>query len=287
VSAERDARELELLAPLGTAYIAWRGYAAPEVGPVFRRAHALCERVGQTPQLFPIMWGNFAYHVVRGDFVICGDLAEEAMAFGALLNDPGILMETLFLRGVTQLYRGDFAGARVSCARGIADFDDRERTAFWAGLVGEDAGVTHRCYLALALWHLGFPDRALQLNGEMSQLARALNHPFSLEYALHHTGWLYQHCRLGVQAHAAGDEQVRVATEQGFTFWHASGPLYAASGLLLQGQTERGLRLLQEGLDAYRDTGAELGIPYYLSILAEGCTRTSRFVEAHAALREA
>src|SRR5262249_8720996 len=141
--------------------------------------------------------------------------------------------------------------------------------------------------LALALWHLGFPDRALQLNGEMSQLARALNHPFSLEYALHHTGWLYQHCRLGVQAHAAGDEQVRVATEQGFTFWHASGTLYAASGLLLQGQTERGLRLLQEGLDAYRDTGAELGIPYYLSILAEGCTRTSRFVEAHAALREA
>jgi len=32
-SPERDTRELELLAPLGTAYIAWRGYAAPEVGP--------------------------------------------------------------------------------------------------------------------------------------------------------------------------------------------------------------------------------------------------------------
>ena len=31
---ERDARELELLSPLGTAYIAARGYAAPEVGPV-------------------------------------------------------------------------------------------------------------------------------------------------------------------------------------------------------------------------------------------------------------
>ena len=45
-SPERDARELELLGPLGTAYIASRGYAAPEVGPIFHRARALCEQVG-------------------------------------------------------------------------------------------------------------------------------------------------------------------------------------------------------------------------------------------------
>jgi predicted ATPase/energy-coupling factor transporter ATP-binding protein EcfA2 len=284
---ERDARELEFLGPLGTAYIAWRGYAAPEVGPIFRRAHTLCERVGQTPQVFAIMWGNFAFHIVRGDFRICTDLADEAIAFGERLNDPGILMEALFLRGVTRLYRGDFAGTRECCSLAIAQFDDRERTAFWAALVGEDAGVTHRCYLALALWHLGFADQALQLNREMVELARAINQPFSLEYALHHTGWLNQHCRLGVQTHEAGNEQIRIATEQGFLFWHASGTLYAAGGLLLQGRLERGLRQLQKGLEAYRATGAELALPYYLSMLVEACTQTGRFVEAHTALQEA
>jgi serine phosphatase RsbU (regulator of sigma subunit)/energy-coupling factor transporter ATP-binding protein EcfA2 len=286
-SPERDARELELLGPLGTSYIASRGYAAPEVGPVFERARSLCERVGQTPQLFATIWGNFAFHIVRGDFVVCAELAEEAMAFGERLNDPGILMEALFLKGLTRLYRGDFAGARDCCARAIAEFDDRERTAFWAALVGEDAGVTHRCYLALALWHLGFPVQALQLNDEMLKLARVINQPFSLEYALHHTGWFYQHCRLGVQAEAAGNEQIRIATEQGFRFWHASGTLYAAGGLLLQGQPEQGLRLLQKGLEDYRGTGAELGLPYYLSILADGCTQTGRFAEARLALNEA
>ncbi len=286
-SPDRDARELELLAPLGTAYIAWRGYAAAEVGPIFRRAHALCERVGQTPQLFAIMWGNFAYHIVRGDFKICTDLAEEAMAFGERLNDPGILMEALFLRGVTQLYRGDFTGARDSCAQGIADFDDRERTAFWARVIGEDAGVTHRCYLALAWWHLGFPDQSLRLNRDMVELARSINHPFSLEYALHHTGWLHQHCRLGVQTQVFGEEQMRIATEQGFLFWHASGTLYAAGGLLLQGRMEQGLQLLQKGLEAYRATGAQLGLPYYLSMLADARTQMGQFVEAGAALNEA
>jgi tetratricopeptide (TPR) repeat protein len=286
-SVERDARELELLAPLGTAYIAWRGYAAPEVGPIFRKAHALCDRVGQTPQLFAVMWGNFAYHIVRGDFRDCSELAEEAITFGERLKDPGILMEALFLRGVTQLYRGDFTGARASCERGISEFDDRTRTACWAKVVGEDAGVTHRCYLALALWHLGFPEQALKLNREMVELARSINQPFSLEYALHHTGWLSQHCRLGVQAQLAGEEQMRIATEQGFLFWHASGTLYTAGGLLLQGRMERGLRMLEEGLEAYRATGAELGLPYYLGMLADALTRIGRFAEAGVALDEA
>ena len=286
-SPAKDVSELELLGSLGTAYIASRGYAAPEVGPVFQRASDLCERVGQTPQVFAMMYGNFAFHIVRGHFRTCIELADEAMAFAERLNDPGILMEALFLKGVTQFYRGDFPGVRDCCTQAIAELDDRTRTAFWAGLVGEDAGVTHRCYLALSLWHLGFPDQSLQLNGQMVELARAINHRFSLAYALHHTGWLYQQCRLGIQAQAVGDEQIHIAREQGFNLWHASGTLYAASGLLLQGQSERGLRMVQEGLEAYRGTGAELAVPYYLGILAEGCTHAGRFAEAHLALDEA
>ncbi|MEA3208041.1 MAG: hypothetical protein QOE70_1098 [Chthoniobacter sp.] len=286
-SPERDARELELLGPLGTAYIASRGYAAPEVGPVFDRARALCERVGQTPQLFAMMWGHFAFHVVRGDFRLCADLAEEAIGFGERLNDPGILMEALFLKGLTMLYRGDFSGARQWCGRSIAEYDDRARTAYWSTLIGEDAGVTNRCYLALALWHLGYADRALQLSRETLALAREIQHPFSLEYALHHTAWLHQHCRLGILAQAGGDEQIRIATEQGFPFWHASGTLYRAAGLVLQGRLQKGLALLQVGLEAYRATGAELALPYYLSMLGDALMQAGRFSEAHQTLSEA
>jgi tetratricopeptide (TPR) repeat protein len=90
-----------------------------------------------------------------------------------------------------------------------------------------------------------------------------------------------------VKAQAAGDEQVRIAIEQGFLFWQASGTLYSAAGMLLQGRLEPGIRLLQSGLEAYRATGAELAVPYYLSILAEGCLRAGRFAEARAALDEA
>ena len=42
---------------------------------------------------------------------------------------------------------------------------------FWATHTGQDSGATHRCYLALALWHLGYPDQALQLSREGVALA--------------------------------------------------------------------------------------------------------------------
>ena len=286
-STARDALELELLGPLGTAFIAWRGYADPEVGPILSRAHALCERVGETPQVFAIMWGNFAYHIVRGDFRMCAILAEEAIAFAERLEQPGILMEALFLRGITCLYRGDFNSARNICADVIARFDDRLCTASLAKLIGEDPGITCRCYLSLALWHLGFADQALELSRQTVELARSIDHVFSLEYALHHSGWLHQHCRLGIQTQVVAEEQVQIAGEQGFLFWEATGTLYTAGGLLLQGRMERGLRLLENGLQSYRATGAQLGLPYYLSMLADAWIRAGRFAEAENALSEA
>ena len=286
-SPARDIRELELLGPLGTAYMAARGYAAPEVGPIFHRARDLSESVGQPSQAFAIMRGHFAFHIVHGDFRLCTDLAAKAVAFGERLEDPGILMEALFLQALTRLYRGDFSGAHECCARALANYDDRARTAYWAARTGEDSGVAHRCYLALASWHLGFPDRALALSREALALARSLRHPFSLEYALHHTCWLHQHCRLGAETQAAGDEEMRIATEQGFTFWHASGTLFSAAGILLHGRLEKGLRLLEKGIDAYRATGAGLGLPYYLSLLGDAFTRAGRFDEARAAFQEA
>jgi tetratricopeptide (TPR) repeat protein len=285
-SPERDAQELQMLNPLGTTYIAARGYAAPEVSPVFSRARELADRIGQPEQRFAVMWGNFAWHVVRGDFKLCVDLAAEALQFVGALDDPGMMMGALFLQGLTMFYRGDFAGARDRCSLALADFDDRKRTKYWAARTGEDSGVTHRCYLALALWHLGYPDRALQLSRETIALARTLSHPFSLEYALHHASWLRQHCQLGEEAQAAADEQIEIATEQGFVFWHATGTLYRAGGLLLQGNLGEGLPLLVGGLESYRATGAEIALPYYLSLLGDGYTRAGRFEDAHRALAE-
>ena len=92
---------------------------------------------------------------------------------------------------------------------------------------------------------------------------------------------------LGDETEALGEEQIRIATEEGFPFWQATGTLYRASGLLLRGKLVRGLALLENGLDAYRATGAELGLPYYFGLLAEACLQAGRFSDARRALDDA
>jgi serine/threonine protein kinase/predicted ATPase len=285
-SPDRDARELELLRPLGTAYIASRGYAAPEVGPVFHRARELCQRVGQPTALFGIMLGIWEWHTVRGNLRLCMDLAVEGKDFADRLKDPGIAMEALFMTGETRLYRGHFADARDDFATAVADYDDRERTAFWTNHTSHNAGITCRSNLAIALWHLGYPDQALKVNREMCQLAREIAHPYSLAYALHHTAWLYQYCRLGAEVQEAAEEEIAIATEQGFALWHATGTFFKGAGQLLQGQRVEALPLLQKGHAAFRASGAELTLTFQLSVLGEACTQAGRFEEARQALDE-
>ena len=67
---ERNDLELRVLSALAPAYIAVRGYAAPEAGPVLSRARELCERVGQPTLLFGILLGTWEWRLVRGDIRI-------------------------------------------------------------------------------------------------------------------------------------------------------------------------------------------------------------------------
>ncbi len=51
--------------PLGPALMATKGYAAPEVEQAYARARELCQQVGETPQLFPVLWGLCVFYTVR------------------------------------------------------------------------------------------------------------------------------------------------------------------------------------------------------------------------------
>jgi predicted ATPase len=214
-------------------------------------------------------------------------LAEEALSFAEKADDPGMWIEALFLKGVTLFYRGEFAAARALYERALANYDDRALTRGWALRVGEDAGVTHRCYLALALWHLGLADEALRVNRETRELARSIRHPFSLAYAQHHTSWLYQLMRLPNETLLFSDEQIHTSAEQGFPLFQATGTIYNAAAQLLQGRAKKALPELRGGLDSYRATGAGLSLPYYLCLLAEAHGRSGLAAEAEQTIAEA
>jgi class 3 adenylate cyclase/tetratricopeptide (TPR) repeat protein len=279
--------ELQFLTALAPSYIAARGYAAPEAGPVLARARELCQRIGDGRQQLGIMLGMWEWHIVRGDLRVAADQAEGGMALAEAASDDGMRMEALFMPGVTMFYRGQFAGARAHFERALAAYDDRGRTRSWTASTGHDAGVTHRCYLALILWHLGYPDQALALAHQSCELARTIGHQFTIGHAVDFAAFLAHYCRLGTKTLARGEEEMAVATEQGFPFWHALGTLHRGAGLLLSGRREEALAPLLKGFAAFRASGAEVRVPAYLGMLADAYTQLGRLDDAQRALDEA
>ena len=68
--------------------------------------------------------------------------------------------------------------------------------------------------------------------------------------------------------------------------FHATGTLYKAAGVLLEGRPNEALPLLTRGLEAYRATGAGLALPYYLSILGDAYIQAGRPDDARDVLDE-
>lgn len=283
---ERDEIELMMLTPLGSVYQAMYGYAAPEVGPAFARARELCQKVGETSQLFSIMWGNWSWHLVRGELKLAMSLAEDMVTFAKNVSDIGIMMEAYAAPAVTLFYLGDFAGCRKWCEEAIAEHEDKEHCRIWSTMTGQNSSLHMRTYLIVALFHLGYPEQALKLNDETIAMARQIGHPFSLAHALHFTGWLLFNLRMGDRLLAAGKEETKIATEHGYALWESTGTYFTGAGLFLQGELDESIRLMEKGIHSFRSVAAILTLPGQLGILAEAYMAAGRLNEARTALND-
>jgi hypothetical protein len=64
---KRTTIEVELLIGLGVAFMATRGFGAPEALEVFSRAEALCERLAKRADIFPALWGQWLFRWGRSE----------------------------------------------------------------------------------------------------------------------------------------------------------------------------------------------------------------------------
>jgi predicted ATPase len=66
--AARAQRELSLQVALGAPLMNTKGWGAPELEHTYTRARALCRQLGETPELFPVLYELAAFHIVRAKF---------------------------------------------------------------------------------------------------------------------------------------------------------------------------------------------------------------------------
>ncbi len=254
---ERTRQELALQIALGTPLVATKGYAAPEVEKAYTRARELCQQIGETSQLFPVLRGLWAFYYIRAELMTACELGEQCLTLAQRTQDLALLAEAHYTLGATALYLGEVISARGHAEQGIALYDLQQHRSH-AFLYGHDPGVACLSYAALALWNLGYPDQALKRSRQAFALAQELSHPNSLAFALSFAASLHFMRGEGQLVQEYTEALITLSTEQEFPHWLALGIMQRGLVLVRQGQAKEGITQMRQGMDADRATGAEL-----------------------------
>jgi class 3 adenylate cyclase/predicted ATPase len=275
----RRRQELDVQVALGGALISAKGYAATETGHAYARARQLCAKIGETQQLFPVLFGQAVIHMLRAEHSEALEVSEELLRLAQRQENPAPVLVGHRVVGASLFHLGRFVGARDHLERTLALYNparDHGLAFVWA----YDERVTALCWLSWTQYVLGYPDHALARGREALADARALGHLPTLAYALVWNGILWQLRRQHGASQAASAELMSLAREQRFPLWEAAAMIVGGWAQAAAGNGEAGLAQLRCGLAGWRATGAEGWLPYYLGVAADTCWRVGQTDEA-------
>ena len=281
---ERRQYELDLKVALAAAFVATRGYSAPEVAELYARVRALCEELNQPALLVWVVTGQWTYHVTRGELTLGLRDAQEIVALGQMRDDPVIKLIGCNSNTVTRGFLGDFLKARFYGEQGVALHVPELHT--YAEVWPDDLQTAAFLFLsAFALMPLGYVDQALAWRDRGVALARERGHANSLMLVLNNS--LTCDFILGTDPTtllASAEELTALCAEHGQPFWGAQAAFHLGRCLTAIGRAEEGLALQKDAIAALRAMG--VGIPAHLVVVADTFRRAGRLNEGLTALEE-
>ena len=266
--AERAQQELTMLASLGPPLIATKGYSAPEFEGTITRARELCRQLGETPQLFPVMFKLCAYSLLRGEMKTAREIGEQMLHLAKTAQDPDLLLEASTGLGSALFYLGELVPAREHFEK-INEIYDPKQHSSHAFVYGQDPGVFALAWGARVLGYLGYLKQAVTKVEQALTLAQNLAHPFSLASAWHCAAEVHRQRGEAQASLECAERELELAREQGFPLWIALAQIYRGWALARLGQFEEALATIPKGIAGYRATGAEMAVPRFLVLLAD------------------
>lgn len=268
-STQCSEHELDLQTALGQAIIATQGYAAPAVNQVYTRARELCEQLGHTHKMLPILYGQWAYHSVA-DLIQARDLAVEIQRLSEAQETTVARVMSCRASGLTHLMLGDFSVARADLEQGLSLYDAAEQSSYASIYATTDPLIFFQSYLCLALVCCGHLNLARSRCDSALAHARNLSHAHSLGFALHWT-WVASRCA-EAEARALlsqANELVTVSEQRSFVMWRALGLAFRGWCLAALGQPLEGIPLIAGGLADVRGANGMLHASHILTLLAD------------------
>ena len=329
-----ERRELELQTTLGTALIATKGYASPEVEVAYTRARELLETLEKTaishqpsaiskeagtegrkdgrmegwkdaPQSsnlpifqpdaesrkpkaeshsdrikdlrFPVLFGLWLSHLVRGRLLSARELGEACVAIAKQTENQAFEIEAYRALGATLYYLSEFNSALAHLESGIERYQPQQHPVPAFLHYVAEPGMTLLAYSAPLLWCIGYPIQAEERINQAIIIGKDTNHPFSEAVSLHFKTVLYQYRGEAEEVNTSATQMLRICQAHGFSAWEAAARVLKGWALAAQNCPEEGIVIIREGIDAWKETRGELLMPLFLALLAQAYQRAEQY----------
>ena len=282
----RTQQELMLQTTLGSVFLAAKGYTALEINQTYVRARQLCQQLGDTAQLIPVLAGQFLFHAIRAEHQLARELAEECLRLSQQTQDSAHRVTAHYMLGQSLLWLGEIGPAQHHSHQGSVLYEAEQHHAL-AALYGEDPGSVCLAFEAHALFMLGFPDQALQKSHEAIALAQDLSDSFILAQMLALAAYVRLYRREAGAAQAEAERAITVSREHQFLFWLTFGTILRGAALTELGEHKEGILQMRQGLTDYRAAGTGSCVPDFLARLATGLGTVGQIEDGLLLLTEA
>jgi adenylate cyclase len=283
--APRRQHELGLQMVRGLALRMMKGWASPEIEPVFARARELCHQLDDAPELFPVLWAIALFHGIKGDLRQYRRRADDLMEEAERSKNPVSLIGAHHLLGVCLEFEGNIVESSRVLNRG-RELHDPEQHRSYTAIYGLDPGMIARAMSSRPLWILGWPDQAAERARETVELARSQRQPVTLVFALLVKQGIHLVRGEAEDALAMGNEVVALCSEYGLPQEREWSRSFQGAALAALGRLDEGVEQLTDSLAVQRAIGAGLVRSAFLGVLADLLRFAGRLDEGRKAVEE-
>lgn len=276
-SRARDDQEVDLRTPLGMAWLAHKGWSAPEVWTSLHPALDLGKSLGRYDALLPIYYGLWSDVVAKGNIAESLAWADEMLTTADAAGDSDLLVVAHQATCVSHFWSGDLIQSRAHGDQVVALYRE-EQHRHLVDLMNIDPTSMVAAYRSPGAWMLGYPDQARQICELSVAAARRRHHPFDLGYVLSFGSWVLE-CRGESALLLTHAEEAEVLGRV-----HHLSVISEVLAQIIKGIVLVRLERIDEGVSCLRDTlklwrakGIELGVPYWRAVLAEGVAASGDF----------
>ena len=266
---ERTEREIKLWIGLGAAAMAVRGWGTPEAETAYSRARKLCAELGESPVLFPALWGLWLFYWGRGPLGTAHELAQDLLALARARGEDAPLLQAHHAAWATAFSTGDLRAACFHAGEGIRLYEAHRHAPIAATYGNHDAGVCARLFLARASVLLGRIGDAVRATDDAIALAQALEHPFSLALAHLFASAVAQACREPDRVRVHAEAAAVIARDQDFRLLLAWSSAFEGWAAVAAGDHEQGLTRIANGIVEARTMGSDQFLPHLAGVAAE------------------